>query len=375
VAEADTVAKRITTLDPDAEVALERALERRDWGAAIRELERIGSTRKDRQDIAAKITDLLTRAGAQRESLDALERAVRKAPEDAPARLALADARLARGDKSALRTALVEAIQTGADTDALRDAIELVEGTTVVTPYRLDSKKVIAEFEASGVRMPGTAARVIDYATIWVHADGTARMLEHEIIGIQSREGIEEHAEQRLPRGLVLKLRTVKKDGRVLEPEFVEGKPTVTMPHLEEGDYIETETLYTLRNDGRGGRSFEGPRWFFREEKIPYFRSEYVVVSPKNRPLDIEVGGAVPPPVVSENGAFIVRRFRVDKSPALPEEPSSAPLSEFIPNVRVGWGINLENTLARMIDATSDETPRSSPRPYRRGHCDRFVEQ
>jgi tetratricopeptide (TPR) repeat protein len=358
VGEADRIAKRIAELDPDAEVALERALERRDYGAAIRELSRIGQARKDRRDITAKVADLLTRAGARTESMTALERAVEKDPNDATARLALADAKLSAGDRSALRKALVEAIQTGADTGALREAIELVEGTTELTPYQIDSKKVIAEFEASGVSMPGTAARVLDYAAIWIHADGSARMLEHEIIGIQSQEAIEQHAEQRLPQGLILKLRTIKKDGRILEPEFIADKPTVTMPHLEVGDYIETQTLYTLRGDGRGGRSFEGPRWFFREEKIPYFRSEYVVISPKNRSLDIEVGGAVPAPELKENGAFIVRRFRVDKSPALPEEPASAPTQEFLPNVRVGWGIDLEDTIARMVDAASDETPR-----------------
>lgn len=358
VAEADKVAARITELDPDAEIALDRALERRDFGAAIRELETIGRTRKDRKDIAARISYLLTRAGAQRESLEGLERAVRKDPTSASARMALADARMARGDRGALRTALIEAIQTGADTDALRDAIELVEGTTELTPYRIDGKKVITEFEASGTTMPGTAARVLDYSALWVHGDGSARMLEHEIIRIQSREGIEEHAEQRLPRGLILRLRTIKKDGRVLEPEFVEGKPTVTMPHLEEGDFIETETLYTLRGDGQGGRTFEGPRWFFREEKIPYYRSEFVVISPKNRPMDVESSGNVPTPIITENGAFTTRRFRVDKSPALPQEPASAPLQEFLPNVRVGWGINLEDTIARMVDAASDETPR-----------------
>ena len=358
VAEADKLSARITELDPDAEIALERALERHDFGAAIRELETIGKTRKDRKDIAARIAYLLTRAGAQRESLESLERAVRKDPSDAGARMALADARLARGDRGALRAALIEGIQTGADTDALRDAIELVEGTTELTPYRIDAKKVIADFEASGETLPGTAARVLDYSALWVHGDGSARMLEHEIICIQSREGIEQHAEQRLPRGLVLRLRTIKKDGRVLEPEFVEGKPTVTMPHLEEGDYIETETLYALRGDGQGGRAFEGPRWFFREEAIPYFRSEFVVISPKNRPLEVEASGAgVPKPIISENGAFITRRFRVDKSPALPEEPASAPLQEFLPNVRVGWGINLEDTIARAVDAATDETP------------------
>jgi hypothetical protein len=130
------------------------------------------------------------------------------------------------------------------------------------------------------------------------------------------------------------------------------------MPHLEVGDYIETESISTLGGDGQGGRIFEGPRWFFREEKIAYWRSEFIVVSPKNRPLDIETGGQVPAPTVTESGALVTRRWRVDKSPALPEEPGSAPIQEFLPNVRIGWGITLDEVLSRMVDAASDETPR-----------------
>ena len=205
---------------------------------------------------------------------------------------------------------------------------------------------------------PGNASRVLDYSAMWVHEDGSARMLEHEIIWIQSREAIQEHAEQRVPQGLILHVRTIKRDGRVLEPEIVEGKPTVTMPHLEVGDYIETESVTTYRGDGQGGRTFTGPRWFFREEKLAYWRSEFVVVSPKSRPLVVETGGSVPPPQVTESGALVTRRWRVDKSPALPEEPGSAPAQEFLPNIRIGWGLTLDDTLARMVDAAADETPR-----------------
>src|SRR6185295_2244594 len=243
------------------------------------------------------------------------------------------------------------------DTSLLRDAIELVDGINELSPYRIDGKKVIAEYEASQQSMPGTAARVLDYSALWVHPDGSARMLEHEIICIQSREGREEQTEQR-PRGLVLKIRTIKRDGRVFEPEIVEGKPTVTMSHLEVGDYIETETVSILRGDGQGGQRFEGPRWLFREAKVPYWRSEFIVVSPKDRPLDIEAGGPVPKPQVTESGALAIHRWRVDQSPALPEEPASAPVEEFLPNVRVSWGINLRDTVARMVDAAGDETPR-----------------
>lgn len=361
---ADEVAARIQKLDPDAEIDLDRALRRRDYKAAIAELKKLGERRKDRRDIALRIADLLVRSGQNSETLEKLERALEKNPEDASARLALADARFAAGDAQAIRKAIVEAIQKGADPSALRDASELLDGMTELAPYRIEGKKVVAEFEASGQTMPGTAARVLDYAALWVHTDGSARMLEHEIICVQSREAIQELAEQRL-RGLALKARTIKRDGRVFEPEIVPGKPTVTMPHLEVGDYIETEMVFTLRGDGRGGRTFEGPRWLFREEKVPYWRSEFVVVSPRSRNLDIETGGPVPKPVVTEAGALVVRRWRVDKSPALPEEPGSAPIAEFLPNVRIGWGINLEDTIARLVDATVDDTPRD-PRLARR---------
>jgi tetratricopeptide (TPR) repeat protein len=358
VDEADKVAIRIRKIDPDAEVDFERAVSRRDFRAAIKELERLRSVRKDRRDIAARIADMLTRAGLTRESMKKLEAAVQRKPDDAQARLALADARFSGGDRGSLREGLVSAIQSGADTTPLREAIELVDGITELSPYRIDGKKIIAEYEASKAEMPGTAARVLDYSAIWVHPDGSARMLEHEIIGIQSREGIATHAEQPLPRGMVLKIRTIKHDGQVLEPEIVEGKQTVTMPHLEVGDYIETETVTTMRNDGHGGQHFEGPRWFFREEKIPYWRSEFIVISPKNKHLDVETGGNVPKPDVSESGALAIRRWRVDLSPALPEEPASAPIQEFLPNVRIGWGTSLDDTIARLVDAASDETPR-----------------
>ena len=132
-----------------------------------------------------------------------LEAAVAKNPSDADARLALSDARFAQGDKAALGRALDRLHRGGLRRPGLREAIRGRGGhPPELSPYRHRRRKVIAEFEAPGeVDMPGTAARVLDYSAIWVHADGSARMLEHEILCIQSREGIQEQAEQR-PHGL-----------------------------------------------------------------------------------------------------------------------------------------------------------------------------
>jgi len=366
--EADEVVARIRQLNPAAEIDLQRALGRRDYAAAIAELERLRALGADQDDIAARIADLLRRAGQGSDRFEKLSRALERDPLDADVRLELADSRYAAGDATALQQSLVDAILAGADSGRLRDAIELVEGESELSPFRMHGRDVIRSFQSQQddaapdaeptPAAAGNASRVLDYAVLWIHEDGAARMLEHEIIHMQSREAIVEHAEQKIPRGLVLTLRTVKKDGRVFEPEFIQGKPTVTMPHLEVGDYIETEYIYTLAGDGEGGRRFRGPRWFFREEKLAYWRSEFVTVSPKSRSLDVEITGEVPEPTRTDDGALVTRRWRVDRSPALPEEPGSAPVQEFLPSVRIGWGVSLEDTILDLVDAAADLTPR-----------------
>lgn len=362
---AEALAKQIAKVDPTNEVTLKRALLRADYPAAIAELRRIGKLRADRRDIAYQLADMLERSGDQAESLEKLEVALAKNPADGDARLALADAKYAAGDRSALTKALVDAIESGADDARLRRAIELAEGMTDLEPYRRDGLAVIAEVKASGVTLPGTAARVLDYGALWVSPDGTARMLEHEIIRIQSREGIQRHVEQQLPQGVILRMRTIKADGRIYEPELVAGKPTVTMPHLEVGDYIETEHIWFLQGTSEGGKRFRAPRWYFREESTSYHISDFVVITPTGAPeLVVEYTGTVPKPVETRLAGHVVRTWSVKGSMAVPEEPLRAPIQEFLPSVRVGWGIDLEWQLKRLADLAAGEVF-SDPRMIR----------
>ena len=365
LAEADQVAARIKKLDPDAEVDLDRALARHDWKAAIAELRRLEKRRPDRKEIAGRIADVLMRAGDPRAAFEQLEKALKKTPQDSAVRLRVADFAYARGDTAALRTALAAALQTGSKGTEIREAVELVEGTTLLDPYRQDGRKVIREFEAwekKGKHMDGTAARILDYAAVWVNSDGSSEMLEHEIVRMQSQEAVDKEAEQKPPEGLVLRLRVIKPDGSVLEPETVAGKPTLTMPHLEVGDYFEMEHITAMPSEGARGRRYHGPHWFFREADKGYWRSEFIVVSPKDRKVDIETVGKVPEPVTAEIGpkgqaTFVERRWRVDESPPAVEEPDAPNPREFLPSVRIGWGVSLDDMLVRYVDAASEETP------------------
>ncbi|MBV9949636.1 MAG: tetratricopeptide repeat protein, partial [Myxococcales bacterium] len=214
-AEADRIAARIQKLEPDAEVDLERALSRRDYKEAVLELERLRKRRPDRKEIAARIAEILARSGEPKAAAEQLEKALAKQPLDTRARFRLADRAYAGGDGAALRRALAAALAAGAGSDELRAAIDLVEGATNLEIYRQDGRAVIREFEAwerTGKHMDGTAARVLDYAAIWVHDDGSSEMLEHEIQRIQSQEAINSESETEPPAGLVLHLRVIKPD-------------------------------------------------------------------------------------------------------------------------------------------------------------------
>ena len=354
---ADALVERIKKLDRDSEIVLARALSQQDYPTVLAELKRIGARRPERKDIAERIYDVMVRAGDEKESWNKLEAAIKKEPRNARARLDLADARYASGSRDALVRALVDAVQNGAPSAPLEQALDLVEGVSELEPYRLKTQPLIDEYEKSGTVLPGTAARVLDYAAFWVHADGSSRMLEHELIRVQSAEAITSMAEQQLQNGLILHMRVIKKDGRILEPELIEGKQTVTMPHLEVGDYIETERIESNPGDGQRGLNYTGPRWFFREENIAYARSELVVISPKQKPLSIETRNDVPQPEVTENGPLVVRRWRVQNSPAAPVEPFGAPVTEFLPSVQLGWGVSLNDSLRAMSDAVADISP------------------
>lgn len=361
LAEADRVRVQLRKVDPDSEIDLDLALSRHDWTRALAELELIRKRRPDRKDIDSRVAAVLLRAGNPARASKEIEAALAKNPADAEARLRLADLSFARGDASAIRKALAESILAGSKGTAIRDALDLLAGATALEPYRMNGRSVIAQFEAwekAGKRMEGTAARVLDYAAVSVHPDGSSEMLEHEILRIQSQEAVGKESEQQRPTGLVLRMRVLKPNGTILEPEEVEGKPTLTMPHLEVGDYIEIEHISEMESAAPNGTRYTGPHWFFREADKGYWRSEFILLTPKDKPLDIEVRGHVPPPVVTQKGTFVERRYRVDESPPSIDEPDSPPIQEFLPSVRAGWGITLSETMARLVEVAGDESPR-----------------
>lgn len=348
--------QRIRSLDPDTEIFVGRALEQQDYQAALEELERLRHRRPGQKALLEKLDEIRKRAGDEFDWTAALERAIADAPKNGRTRLALADARYAAGDAGSLQRALIDAVEAGAGTGPLKHALYLVEGMTEFERHRLDTQQVLREYEASGQQLDANAARVLDYMVAWIHSDGTTRMLEHEIVRLQSAEAVRRFAEQDLGSGVVLKARVLKREGTILEPELVAGKPTVTFPHLEVGDYIETERILT-RHASANGSAFDGLQWFFREKDVAYARSELVLIAPQDKQLDILPKGRVPEPVTQLEGPHQIIRWRLDQSPAAPSEPLSVPPSEYLPNVRISWGVELPRRLSELANLVARTVP------------------
>ena len=354
---AEAAAQRARALDAGSDVMLGRAVRRRDYAAALAEIDRLERQLPYRRsELERRRLELRLAAGDTGVEDALLSAAVDAAPENGAARLALADARFARGDADALQRALAETTLAGADPEPLARAIDAAQALRDFSPYRLDGKQIIHAYEKADRHQSATAARVLDYAAVWVHADGSSRMLEHEIVRIQSAEAISKFSEQDRLEGLVLAQRVIKRNGRTLEPEPVAGKPTVTFPHLEIGDYIETEHV-VASPALEHGRFYGGMRWFFREENVAYARSEFVLIAPRERALDLELTGDVPEPSLEEVGSVVIRRWRADESPAAPDEPLAAPVQEYLPSVRVGWGDGIERRLRLLSEQVADTSP------------------
>lgn len=272
-------------------------------------------------------------------------------------RLALAEEALARGDDQALGKSLEAAARKGESRDRLAQAASVVEGLGALAAYRIDGKRVLADFERAdkaGFETMGPSSRILDYAVLWVDHRGSASMLEHEMVRVQSREAIQQEAEQAFPSGRVLRVAVHKPDGRVLEPDVVQGKATLTMPDLAVGDVVEVEHVQELGSARPDGAMFQSPRWFFREPDKSYWRSEYVVVTEDARELAFDERGAVPVRTVRKlPHGRVEHRWRVDGAPAVRDEPGAPPRAEWLPSVQVSYGLReaeeLQHTAERMV--------------------------
>lgn len=222
---------------------------------------------------------------------------------------------------------------------------------------RQDAEKIIADYERSQAKAPrfveDASVFLLDRDYVDVYRDGSQRHLVHQIVRLQSKEAIDAYGEIEVPQEAeLLRLRTIKADGRVIEPERTEGKSSYSLRALEVGDYVEQEWIIPAERYLPPTGSTDLGLFRFASTKAPFLRSELWVRASKSMPLQFERRAGAPNATVREEKNYREWSFVARDQARVVPEPSTPPLADQLPQVRVFAQLRPEDWLDDLAEKT-----------------------
>ncbi len=285
--------------------------------------------------LRAAISALRTSGDLDRaESL--LEEFLRSRPEDGWALGELARIALQRGNIGLALDRIRRTLELHPDFAPLESLGYHLEGGPDPLDTLEDGNAVLARWKAYAATEAGTAAsafpivQLLERTRTEVRADGSTLELAHRIRLVQNKQGADALGEVRPPDGARLLLaRTLKADGRVLDPERTEGKADLSFPELAPGDAVETAWVTRSRvSPGEGGYltgvSFAG--W-----GAPIFELDATFVTAPGLDLVVTPFGGAPAPTRTTADGSMKLAWKLARLPAIPREPLSISARSFFP--------------------------------------------
>lgn len=320
-------------------LAMHHDLPRGQLDQAIARLEALLTRHPAQPERMISLATLMTRAGQVDAAKALFERAASAALEPAEVRARQLDVMGAALEPAEV-AALLKTWRARHPSNASLARLEtLARGQLPGQALRVDGDDVIKRFLEAPTGQDASAVYLLDYAATRVYPDGDSMTLTHIIVRVNNKAGIDAFGELNLPDGaLPLRVRTVKPDGRGLEPELIPNKPNISMPNLAEGDFIEYEYLEMLSGGGPRAGTYEGIRFFFNIFDAPLLRSEYLVELPLSEGDDgvhIDRRNGAPAPTITEQGAWRRYQWRVNDAPRATSEPSAPSAVETLPSIRL----------------------------------------
>jgi cellulose synthase operon protein C len=311
----------------------------------------------------ARVEALRGDLGASRRHLQTV---LRYNPFRVGSHLALADLAATAGDHAAAQGELRAALAKIPQSNSLwRSAADLGLEDDLMR-WRIEGKAALAEYRAAGVTYEGVGeVLVLDRSVARVYENGGQRQIVHIMAHLLSKEALDDYGELRIPEGAdVLTLRTIKPDGRALEPEVVPGKEGVSLRDLAIGDVVEYEYVVERGPAGVVPGYVDVSTFRFQSADVPYHRSELYVVHPPSIELRVDARRGPPVDVTStvevDGRTLTVHHFRASEVPRLGVEPGARPWLEELPSVHVYSALDLPlylDGLAAQIRGTQRSNP------------------
>ncbi|HZZ86191.1 MAG TPA: hypothetical protein VFE30_16800 [Anaeromyxobacteraceae bacterium] len=304
--------------------------------------ERLQSEDPARIGPALGLARSLAREGTPRRAAELLQGLSRIWPRAAQLEKQRAEALELAGDADGAREARRRAVELDGGDLAVRRALAREEGHELLAEYAEDGREAIRAYRAAGRRYDTSAAVVLDATAVLADARGATLERVHHVLHLLDQRGVDNMGEVSVPAGAqVLTLRTIKADGRVLEPEDAGDKRSASLPGLEPGDFAEWEYLRAQPSRGPAMPGFTTPPFLFRGD-VPLWRSTFVAAAPAGSGLAAETRRLAAPRVVRE-GDREVLRVEARDVPALLPEGSAPGEAEFLPWVQAGAGAGLDD--------------------------------
>jgi predicted Zn-dependent protease len=259
----------------------------------------------------------------------------------------LADLRELDGDRGGARAAREEALRLDPADLATRRLLALEDGREALDDLAVDGEAALRRYRAAAVQETGSAVLVLDAAAVEVHPGGAMTERVHQLFRVLDQRAVDRYGEVVPPDGAqLLRLRTLKADGRVIEPELGDGKGSHSLAALEPGDLFELEYLRSERAPRPVPPLGTSP-FYLAEAGERVFASSYVVSAPRGLGLQADSHRLDPPAQVVVEGDREVLRVGLREVEALRLEPLSPPPQELLPFVEAGVADGSEPVQAR----------------------------
>ncbi|MEW5763983.1 MAG: tetratricopeptide repeat protein [Acidobacteriota bacterium] len=215
----------------------------------------------------------------------------------------------------------------------------------------LDLETVLAEDRGEAPDQ-APSSLILDQLLSRIEPDGSSVERYHGILRINDKEGVDREGEQQIPGQILLSLRTVKPDGRVLEPEQIPEKDTVSLQGLEPGDLVEFEYI-TLRppNRVKEGSYITSQVFLFQDIEKPFHRTEWTVEYPPGLAMEFLEKNLPGPGERGLRGPNAYSRWAYRDMPRIPPEPDTPNKLLFVPMVEAAGAITWKDVALFMRES------------------------
>ena len=250
----------------------------------------------------------------------------------------------------------------GSDLSLRRALTRARTGKELLDEEAVNGDDAIRYYELHHGTEDAAATYVLDAAAIRAYPDGSMVDRIHVIQKVLDQSGVQDTAEVALPAGAqVLTLRTRKADGRVLEPESIDGKETVSLPGVQVGDYVDYEYLLAHPSRGPAVPGFTASNFYFQIARIPDTWCTYTVIAPKGSHLAVDAHNMTAPAPFLRGTDEVYHQETRQNPPFIPEPESAPSPNEYLPFVSVGAGtLGNDATLAEYADTFLDRGLRTT---------------